>query len=92
MQRWCGGGVEVKIFLGKAVVFHDHGVFAAGLDFQFDTSLFKRRRIRFQLIVRNVCRRALADEAEAFLVDNRQTPSKVTFLSAPQKRNEFEPI
>ena len=67
----AGGGVEVKIFLGKAVVFHDHGVFAAGLDFQFDTSLFKRRRIRFQLIVRNVCRRALADETEALLVDDR---------------------
>ena len=67
----AGGGVEVELLFHIAVVFHDHGVFAAGLDVSFTAGIFKRRYIGVQLVVRDVSRRVLGQKAEAVNVDCR---------------------
>ena len=65
----AGRGIKFEILLREAVVFHDHGVFAAGLDGHLNPGAFKRLRVRLQLVIRNIGHRVLRDEAEASLVD-----------------------
>ena len=67
----AGRGIKFEILLREAVVFHDHGVFAAGLDGHLNPGAFKRLRVRLQLVIRNVGHRVLRDEAETSLVDQR---------------------
>lgn len=67
----AGRGIKFEILLREAVVFHDHGVFAAGLDGHLNPGAFKRLRVRLQLVIRNIGHRVLRDEAETSLVDQR---------------------
>ena len=69
-DRACGG-VEVELLFHIAVVFHDHGVFAAGLDAHRAAGVLKGRRVRLQLIVRDIGHRVLGKDAEAVHVDRR---------------------
>ena len=67
----AGGSVKIELRFHIAVVLHNHGVFAAGLDAYFTAGIFKRRYIGIQLVVRDVSRRALGQKAEAVNVDCR---------------------
>ena len=67
----AGGRVEVELRLHIAVVLHDHGVFAAGLDAHRAAGVLKGRRVRLQLIVRDIGHRVLGKDAEAIHVDRR---------------------
>ena len=67
----AGGSVEVELRLHIAVVFHDHGVFAAGLDAHRAAGVLKGRRVRLQLIVRDIGHRVLGKDGEAVHVDRR---------------------
>ena len=67
----AGGSVEVELRFHIAVVFHDHGVFAAGLYAHRAAGVLKGRRVRLQLIVRDIGHRVLGKDAEAVHVDRR---------------------
>ena len=67
----AGGGVEVELRFHIAVVLHEHGIFAAGLNAHRAAGVLKGRRVRLQLIVRDIGHRVLGKDAEAVHVDRR---------------------
>ena len=67
----ASGSVKRKIRFYIAVVVHEHGVFAAGLDAHRAACDFKRLGVGLQLIVRNVGHRVLGKRGEAVYVDHR---------------------
>ena len=67
----AGGSVKVELIFHIAVVLHEHGIFAAGLDAHRAASVLKGRRVRLQLIVRDIGHRIIGKDAEAVHVDRR---------------------
>ena len=67
----AGGSVKIELRFHIAVVVHDNGAFAAGLDGHRAAGACKRLRVGIQLIVRNIGHRVLGKNGKAILVNHR---------------------